>query len=60
MAKIPEKYKNYTFNENDYLPEKYEVADKEKEELIRKLAKLITDDISFHKASDIQNEESGR
>ena len=57
MAKIPEKYKNYTFNENDYLPEKYEVADKEKEELIRKLAKLITDDISFHKASDIQNED---
>ena len=32
MAKIPEKFKNYTFNENDYLPEKYEVADKEKEE----------------------------
>ena len=57
MAKIPEKFKNYTFNENDYLPEKYEVADKEKEELVRKLAKLISDDITFRKASDIKNED---
>ena len=57
MAKIPEKYKNYTFNENDFLPEKYEVADKEKEELVRRLAKLITDDITFRKVSDIKNED---
>ncbi len=57
MAKIPEKFKNYTFNENDFLPEKYEVADKEKEELVRKLAKLISDDITFRKASDIKNED---
>ena len=58
MAKIPEKYKDYTFNENDFLPEHYVVEDKEKEELVRKLALLITDDIEFNLGkAKIENED---
>ena len=47
MAKIPERFRNYMFNENDFLPETYEIADPEKEELVRKLVMLISDDITF-------------
>lgn len=50
MAKIPERFKNYMFNENDFLPETYEIADPEKEKLIRKLVLMISDDITFRSA----------
>lgn len=44
---VPERFKHYLFNDNDYLPEHYEVADKEREELIRNLAAMITDDLGM-------------
>ena len=50
MAKIPERFKNYMFNENDFLPETYEIVDPEKEKLIRKLVLMISDDITFRSA----------
>ena len=34
---VPERFKDYFFNDWDYLPETYPMADKEREELIRKL-----------------------
>ena len=43
---VPERFQHYFFNDNDYLPETYEVADKEREEMVRKLAAMITDDHS--------------
>ena len=54
---IPEKFKNYTFNENDFLPEGYQSEDKEKEALVRKLAFMISDDITFRKEKDITNDD---
>lgn len=45
---IPEKYKNYMYNENDFFNEGFVVTDPEKDELVKKLACLITDDISIH------------
>ena len=54
---IPDRFKNYTFNENDFLPASYQVADKEKEALVRKLAFMISDDITFRSAKDIKNED---
>ncbi|HCK89519.1 MAG TPA: pyridine nucleotide-disulfide oxidoreductase, partial [Erysipelotrichaceae bacterium] len=53
MAKIPERFRNYMFNENDFLPETYEIADPEKEELVRKLVMLISDDITFRSAKKL-------
>ncbi len=44
---IPEKFKNYMFNENDYLPQDYHVEDPEKAKLLVKLVKMITDDIDI-------------
>ena len=44
---VPERFQDYLFNERDYLPETYEVADKEREELIRQLAAMITDDLGM-------------
>ena len=44
---VPKRFEHYLFNDNDYLPEHYEVADKEREELIRQLAgkpKNVRDD----------------
>ncbi|MDO5110295.1 MAG: hypothetical protein Q4D59_10225, partial [Erysipelotrichaceae bacterium] len=42
---IPEKYKNYMFNENDYLPEEYHVDDPEKLKYLKIAAAMICDDI---------------
>lgn len=50
---IPEKLKNYMFNENDFFNEDYKCEDPEKEALVKELANLITDDISIRKASDV-------
>lgn len=44
---VPERFQNYFFNDRDYLPETYEVADKEREEMVRQLAAIITDDIGM-------------
>ena len=44
---IPEKYKNYMYNENDFFNEGFVVTDPEKDELVKKLACMITDDISI-------------
>ncbi|MBO4383744.1 MAG: FAD-dependent oxidoreductase [Clostridia bacterium] len=47
----PEAFKDYLWCDNDYLPTDYKVEDKEKEELILKLVRMITDDIdidNFH------------
>lgn len=55
---IPERFQDYFFNDRDYLPETYEVADKEREELIRELAAIITDDIHMGgKPKKISNDE---
>ena len=50
---IPEKYKNYMFNEDDFYNENYVCEDPEKEQLVKKLACMITDDINMKKPSDI-------
>ena len=50
---IPEKYKNYMYNENDFFNEGFVVTDPEKDELVRKLACLITDDISIHSPKQV-------
>ena len=42
---IPEKYKNYMFNENDYLPQEYHVDDPEKLKYLKIAAAMISDDI---------------
>lgn len=55
---VPERFQDYFFNDRDYLPETYEVADKEREELIRKLAAMITDDLGMAgKPEKIANDE---
>jgi len=43
---IPEKYKNYMFNENDFLPQDYHVEDPEKRKLLKIAAAMISDDIN--------------
>ena len=50
---VPEKLKNYMFNENDFFNEGFVPADPEKHELVKKLAAMITDDIQVHSAKDI-------
>ena len=50
---IPEKLKNYMFNENDFFNEDYKCEDPEKEQLVKELANLITDDIAIRKAADV-------
>ena len=55
---VPERFQHYFFNDNDYLPETYEVADKEREEMVRKLAAMITDDLGMNgKPDKISNDE---
>ena len=44
---IPEKYRNYMFNENDFLPENYTVDDPEKEKYLKIAAAMISDDIDI-------------
>ena len=44
---VPERFQDYFFNDWDYLPETYPMDDKEREELIRKLAAMITDDLGM-------------
>ncbi len=53
---IPEKYQNYNFNENDYLPMDYKCDDPEKEELLKKLVLMITSDIELKKVKDVTND----
>ena len=43
---IPEKYKNYMFNENDFLPQDYHVEDPEKRKYLKIAAAMISDDIN--------------
>ena len=43
---IPEKFKNYMFNENDYLPQDYHVDDPEKLQYLKIAAAMISDDIN--------------
>ena len=50
---IPEKYKNYMYNENDFFNEGFVVTDPEKDELVKKLACMSTDDISIRFPSQI-------
>ncbi|MBQ4473602.1 MAG: FAD-dependent oxidoreductase, partial [Lachnospiraceae bacterium] len=54
---IPEKYKNYMFNENDFFNEDFVVTDPEKHELVKKLAAMITDDIQVHSPKDISPQD---
>ncbi|MDO4413929.1 MAG: FAD-dependent oxidoreductase [Erysipelotrichaceae bacterium] len=44
---IPEKYRNYMFNENDFLPEDYHVDDPEKLKYLKIAAAMISDDIDI-------------
>ena len=50
---IPEKYKNYMYNENDFFNEGFYVQDPEKDELVKKLACMITDDISIRSPKQV-------
>ena len=50
---IPENLKNYMFNEQDFFNEDYVCTDPEKEQLVKELANLITDDIQVHSAKDV-------
>ena len=50
---IPEKLKNYMFNENDFFNEDYVCVDPEKEKLVKELANLITDDIKIRKPEQV-------
>ena len=50
---IPEMYKNYMFNENDFYNEDFVVTDPEKDELVKKLACMITDDIAIRSPKDV-------
>ena len=50
---IPEKYQNYMYNENDFFNEGFVVTDPEKDELVKKLACLITDDISIRSPKQV-------
>jgi hypothetical protein len=43
---IPEKYRNYMFNENDFLPQDYHVDDPEKLKYLKIAAAMISDDIN--------------
>ena len=43
---IPEKFKNYMFNENDFLPQDYHVDDPEKLHYLKIAAAMISDDIN--------------
>ena len=55
---VPERFKDYLFNDRDYLPETYLMDDEEREELIRKLAAMITDDLGMSGHPDkIANDE---
>ena len=55
---VPKRFEHYLFNDNDYLPEQYEVADKEREELIRQLAAMIADDLQLSgKPKNIRNDD---
>ncbi len=51
---IPDKLRNYMFNENDFFNEDYVCTDPEKEALVKELAALITDDIQVHSAKGIE------
>ena len=44
---VPERFKDYFFNDWDYLPETYPMDDQERAELIRELAAMITDDLGM-------------
>lgn len=50
---IPEKFKNYMFNDNDFLPKDYKVDDAEKLTLIKKLVTMISDDVSLTKPEKV-------
>ena len=55
---VPERFKDYFFNDWDYLPETYPMEDHEREELIRQLAAMITDDLGMSGNPDkIANDE---
>ena len=54
---IPEKYQNYMFNEQDYLPQDYKVEDPEKLALIKQLVCMISDDLDLSKPQKIQGNE---
>ena len=54
---IPEKYKNYMFNENDFFNEDFVVTDPEKHELVKQLAAMITDDIQMHGPKDVNPQD---
>ena len=44
---IREDYKNYMFNDADFLPDDYKCADEEKAKLIKKLVVMITSDMKM-------------
>ncbi len=54
---IPDKFRNYMFNENDFMPDNYTCSDPEKEKLVKKLVLMISDDIQIHSAKDISTND---
>ena len=43
---VPKRFEHYLFNDNDYLPEHYEVADKEREELLKTISEKNNENTS--------------
>ena len=50
---IPEKFRNYMFNDKDFMPDLYHCDDPEKEKLIKKLVVMIADDIHMTSPSKV-------
>ena len=53
---IPKNLENYMFNENDFFNEGFVVTDPEKDQLVKKLAAMITDDIQIRSAKDVTHQ----
>ena len=54
---IPDKFKNYMFNDDDYLPKDYKCDDPEKAALLKRLVAMITSDMDLNSPSKVQEND---
>lgn len=54
---VPDKYKDYMFNDNDFLPQDYHVRNKERLALLKKLAAMITSDASLKNPKNVSEND---
>ena len=50
---VPDKYKDYMFNDNDFLPQDYQIENRERLALLKKLAAMITSDASLKNPKNV-------